>query len=344
LGLFISTLLAMPAMAALDGKALYGKHCVICHRSGGEGGIGLPLKKSKFSSFSDTYLFKTIRNGRPGRIMPAFEFLSDAQVNAVVKYLREWSGTAPLVESDIKVTGDIDKGKQLFSGYCANCHGGKGGGLGKGTGKSYSRERDFDVVPPSISNSGFLASASDAMLVEIITNGRKGTLMAAFGKVGLSKQDIQDVIVYLRSLNPVREKLGENGEELLPEPTIIVDSPYDFETTVKNLKQALSGQNFRIFPKRFIEQGFFPEWEVNKKQVAVRFCNFNRLYDMLRTDPRIGIGMPCRITVIEREDGRVQLVAMNVALIARLFNNDQLQSYAQEMDILQLEIIEEVTF
>jgi cytochrome c oxidase cbb3-type subunit 3 len=330
--------------ASLDGKLLYDRHCVICHRSGGEGGIGLPLKKAKFQSLPDSYLTKTIRNGRPGRIMPAFEYLSDAQVSAVVKYLREWSGTTSPDDSDVTVSGDRANGQKLYAGYCSNCHGEDGKGLGKGTGKSYSRERDFDVVPPSISNPGFLASASDAMLKDIITNGRKGTLMAAFGKLGLTSQDIDDIIVYLRDINPQPLQADAHEKELLPDLTIIVDSPNDFETTLANLKQALSGYNFRIFPDRYIEQGLFPEWEVNKKQVTVRFCNFNRLYDMLRTDPRVGIGLPCRITVVEREDGKVQLIAMNMALIARLFNNDQLQSYAQETSTMQMEILEEVTF
>ncbi len=54
--------------------------------------------------------------------------------------------------------------------------------------------------------------------------------------------------------------------------------------------------------------------------------------------------VPCGITVVEHENGRVQLIAMNMALIARLFNNDQLRDYAQELNNVQLQIIEEVTF
>ena len=127
-------------------------------------------------------------------------------------------------------------------------------------------------------------------------------------------------------------------------PTIFVGSPYDYKTTVDNLKQALAGYNFRIFPDRYIELGLFPEWEVNKKQITIRYCNFNELFDMLKIDPRLGIGLPCRITVIEREDGKVQLVAMNMNLISRLFNNDQLEKYAKEMSERQKEILEEVTF
>jgi cytochrome c oxidase cbb3-type subunit 3 len=326
-----------------DGQALFEANCVVCHRKSGEGSIGLPLQKSKFSILSDEYLRKTIRNGRPGRIMPAFDRLSDSQVDAIVSYLREWSGTESFKEAGVIAKGDAGNGARLFAGHCANCHGDAGHGLGKGTGKSYSREREFRVIPPAVGNPGFLASASDDMLRETITKGRKGTLMGAYGKLGLSAQDIDDIIVYLRSL-PTLEDVQEEEAYEQPAPTIVWDSPYDFETTLANLKQALTGSNFRIFPDRYLEQGLFPEWEVDKKQLTVRYCNFRHLYEILKIEPRLGIALPCRISVVERDDGQVQLIAMNMALIARLFNNQQLNEHAAQLNIRQLEILEEVTF
>ncbi len=340
--LFFSMVFTNNAIAKIDGEALYQKHCSSCHQTDGKGGLGMPFKKSNFRYLSDNYLFKTIRLGRPGRVMPAFNKLSDGQVTAIVNYLRARSGTPSPAESTITVKGNAANGKKLFDKNCLQCHGKQGQGLGKGTGKSFSRKRQFEVIPPAIGNEGFLASASDTMLRQFIANGRQDSIMPIFTKQGFSGQDIDDVIVYLRTL-PI-ENTVPTDEEVLPNPAIIVDSPDDFETTVDNLKQALSGYNFRIFPDRFIEQGLFPDWEVNKKQVTLRYCNFNNLYDMLKIDPRLGIGLPCRITVIEGADGKVQIVAMNMALIARLFNNKQLKQYAQEMNNVQLEIIEEVTF
>lgn len=344
--LLLGVLSVTPVIAAgPNGKELFNAHCLACHREDGEGSIGLPLLKGKFSTLSDSYLFKTIRNGRLGRIMPAFEKLSDAQVKAIVGYLRDWSGTSSFEYPEVVSNGNIEHGKKLFAGYCANCHGETGEGLGKGTGQSYSRERDFKVVPPAVNNIGFLNSTSDGMLREVIQHGRKGTLMAAFSKLGLSEQDIDDVIVYLRAQQR-QDSTQAGGEEnmLMPDASITFDSPNDFDTTLENLKQALSGNNYRVFPDRYLEKGLFPEWQVNKKLVTVRYCNFNQLYEILTLDPRVGVGLPCRITVVEHEDGRVQLIAMNMALIARLFNNDQLRAYAQELNNVQLQILEEVTF
>ena len=93
-GLLLAVALAAAAVhAGPDGRALYVEHCSACHQSRGQGGIGLPLAKAKLGDVSDAYLRKTIRLGRPGRVMPAFQRLSDAQVDAIVAFLREGSGT-----------------------------------------------------------------------------------------------------------------------------------------------------------------------------------------------------------------------------------------------------------
>jgi len=64
---------------------------------------------------------------------------------------------------------------------------------------------------------------------------------------------------------------------------------------------------------------------------------------MMRVEPRLGVGLPCRITVVEQDDGAVKLIAMNLRLIAQLFNNDQLLEYAAELHAIQLEIIDDAT-
>ena len=83
---------------------------------------------SFINSVTEDYLKKTIRMGRPGRIMPAFNKLSAAQINAIVVHMRSWTDK-PVVEYDpAPVKGDAGHGKQLFASYCAQCHGDRGAG------------------------------------------------------------------------------------------------------------------------------------------------------------------------------------------------------------------------
>ncbi|MGV6827285.1 MAG: c-type cytochrome [bacterium] len=338
-GLYAGLVLASSlTVAAPNGHLLYEEHCSGCHRYMGEGGIGLPLNGSKMRRLTDDYLIKTIRYGRPGRVMPSFQYLSDAQVDAIVAHIRDWSGPSEVSNDDVRIAGDKTAGEPLFKKHCALCHGEDGKGVGQGTGVTMSRERSFLVMPPAISNPGFLVAASDNIIKETIVHGRTRTAMPAFGQL-LSDQQINDIVAYVRGF--------ENGEPVKREsmgifPTYIIESPYEFDETVNNINQALTGSNFRLFPQRVLEEGLTDEFSHNIKQVSVRFCNFKRLYRLINTEPRLGVALPCRITVIERE-GKVLLVAPNLLLLSDLFNNDELRAQAEIMDEMVRDILDEAT-
>jgi cytochrome c oxidase cbb3-type subunit 3 len=325
--------------AAPDGEALYREHCSACHQSEGKGGIGLPLTREILANVSDDYLLKTIRLGRPGRIMPAFEALSDAQVAAIVAYMRGWHDEPGPSFAATPVSGDLERGKLVYLDKCASCHGEDGSGEGSGTGVTLSRERKFMIMPPAINNPGFLAAAPDALIRHTIVNGRDDTDMPAYGS-RLSAEEIDGVVAYVRSLEA---PVSDEPEPEATAPALVVESDYDFDTTLENLRTALTGANFRLFPDRFLEEGLIDEFSHNRKQVTIRFCNFNKLYDMLNIEPRLGVVLPCRITVMQRSDGSVVLVAPNMTTITRWFNNDELKALGSTMDGLIVNAIEEAT-
>lgn len=327
--------------AAPDGRALYVEHCSACHQFDGQGGIGLPLWNDKLDDVSDEYLHRSIRLGRPGRVMPGFQRLSDAQVDAIVRFLRKRSGTEGKPFDDTPVTGNAEQGRALYTEHCVKCHGEDGVGEGEGTGVTLSRDRSFLVMPASISNRGFLESATDAMIRRVIRVGRKDSGMPAFLDKKLTAAEIDDVVAYVRTF----ESIDRPPVVLEPDerPTHLYESPNDFDTTVETVKAALIGANFRIFPDRLLEQGLIDEFSVNTRQVGVRFCNFSVLYGMLKIEPRLGIVLPCRITIMEREDGTVLLAVPNLRVISRWFNNDELVGLWDRMEQTFAGIIDEVT-
>lgn len=342
--LLTSILLAAAAFsvfAAPDGERLYIQHCAACHQTKGLGGIGLPLTREILDGVSDDYLAKSIRFGRPGRIMPAFPDMSDAQIDAIVRHMRHITSTKDTRFSDAVIKGDIKAGEVLFAKHCAECHGEDGEGEGKGTGVTMSRKRNFRIMPAAIANGGFLASASDHLIRHITVEGREEMEMPAFKKKGLSDADFDNLVAYVRTIGEQQtrpEKLDKDER-----PTIVIDSPYDFDTTVNNIKQALKGSNFRIFPARYLEQGLIDEFNVNKRQIGIRFCNFQLLYGMLKTEPRLGTVLPCRITVMERKNGEVMLVVPNLRVVSRWFNNDELVELWDAMQESFNEMIEVAT-
>ncbi|MBT3205719.1 MAG: c-type cytochrome [Gammaproteobacteria bacterium] len=327
--------------AAPDGHKLYTKHCSVCHNENGMGGIGLPLNGEKVEHFPRDYLFKTVRLGREGRVMPAFNKLSDAQINSIVDYIFSWKkNTITDVYSTKTVKGDANNGQKLFLQKCASCHGKDGKSEGMGTGVSVSRERKFQVVPPALNNPGFLASANDDWIRQTIKTGRPGTIMPSQATFQITDQELNDIVSYVRSFESSYRPPEALEED---QPTLVFDSPYDFMTTIANLKQSLQGLNFRYFPDRYMEMGLAPDKLINKKQLSLRFCNFKQLYKMINTEPRLGVVLPCRVTVVEQPDGQIKLYVMNMKVVSRIFNNTQLSETAEEMHEALMELIDEAT-
>ncbi len=323
--------------AAPEGGELYHKHCAVCHGDDGRGGVGVPLSLTSFiDTVSDEYLRSTIRLGRPGRIMPAFPQLSESQVDAIVEHMRSWSRAPAVTHNTRPVKGDAKRGAELFAGYCVQCHGEDGKG-GTGTGVTFSRKRDLPIIAPALNNPGFLAAATDEMIRDTLIYGREGTPMTSSLVTGLSEQDIDDLVSYIRSFES-RHETAEKPEVV--EAVITAESPYTIEETVDNLKNAIADQNFTLIRTDYVEHGFVEEGKENKSQVVLHFCNFNFLFQALAIDPRVGIFLPCRVTVTET-DGKVQVATINPMRLSSLFNNDELQEACEEMTGIYEAIIED---
>lgn len=329
------------AGAAPDGARLYSRHCAACHGEDGRGGIGVPLSLPSFqATISDDYLKNTIRLGRPGRIMPAFTQLAGDEVEAIVRHIRSWNpGSAPRFPAT-PVKGDPRHGRELYGKHCAACHGANGEG-GQGTGVSVSRPRDLPIMAPALDNPGFLASAPDALIKATLVRGREGTPMVSFLKQGLEEKDIDDIVSFVRSF----AKAGSAKTDAVletEEAVLIMDSPYDLKTTVENVKRAATANNFVFIREQPLGFGLAPEGREDPRQHIVYFCSFSMLNQALATDPRVGLFLPCRITVVER-GGKVKMMAVNPKRLSKIFNNSELNHMCGEMTRLYRAIMEEAT-
>ena len=326
--------------AAPDGEQLYATHCAVCHGDKGTGGVGVPLALSSFlESVDDAFLRKTIRHGRPGRVMPAFPALSDAQLNAIVGFIRGWSEKPVPVFSHEPVKGNSGHGRELYVSYCAKCHGTEGEG-GKGTGVTFSRRRDLPIIAPALNNPGFQVAASDEMIRHTLEYGREGTPMRSFLVQGLSEEDINDLVSYVRSFSS--KPVVTNHAVGTDSPVLVADSPYTLEETIENLRQSIISQNFQLIRTEYLEHGLVEEGKEDKRQVVLHFCNFKFLYDALAIDPRVGMFLPCRVTVVQL-DGKVQVMTINPMFLSHLFNNNELDDACKRMTAVYRAIIEDAT-
>ncbi len=327
--------------AATEGSELFAINCAACHGDKGDGGIGIPLALPDFlASVTDDYLFKTIRHGRPGRIMPAFQHLSDEQTRAIVRHIRNWS-SGKVKLSPKGAPGDPEKGREIFARYCARCHGPLGKG-GAGTGINFTRLHDHPVVAPGLNNPGFLAAASDQIIRTTLLKGRRGTPMLPAAKMGLSSQDVDDVVSYIRSFE--KELQRPTKTAMVPaKPTLIATSTDSFAETVENIRQTISEKRLRIIRQHYLDDGLVAQGEENKKQLVIHFGSIQQINTLLTIDPRMGLFLPNRITILEQNDGRVMVTAVNPLRFGTLFNNANLEHTSRDLYKIYSAILEEVS-
>lgn len=323
-----------------DGARLYAQRCSACHGADGRGGVGVPLALPAFlSSVDDAYLRKTVRLGRPGRVMPAFSQLTDTEVDAIVVHIRSWPGQKPpRTHVRDRIAGNAARGKTLYARHCTACHGAHGEG-GHGTGVTLSRPRSAPILAPALNNPGFLAAASDAQIKTTLVRGREGTPMRSFLKQGLKERDIDDIVAYVRAFEQLPPPLGARVLES-ESPVLVRVSPYSVEETVEKVKTAVGAANMRLIRVQTLDQGFVAEGKENHDQTIVYSCDFGFLNEALKVDPRVGLFLPCRVTVI-RHAGKVQVMTINPKRLSRIFNNAELNDLCEQMYKVYVEILEE---
>jgi len=111
------------------GKQLFLGMCSRCHGVEGGGGEGPNLNRPVLSrAADDEALTAVIRDGIPDRGMPRIRRFTDAELHAMVIYIRSLSKA-----SAVAMTGSPEKGKAVYQRLgCSSCHiiNGEGGNLG----------------------------------------------------------------------------------------------------------------------------------------------------------------------------------------------------------------------
>jgi len=220
------TMQPSPASAADTFKAL----CARCHGENGNGkGITSiyldpaprDLTSAEFMATKPRERFiNSIRSGVPGTSMPPWgKVLGDDRVNGILDYV--WATfvrekprslkprNVPDVNPVPTSQASIDRGQAIFMARCIGCHGRKADGKGPNS-------LDISPRPRNLRNSAFISSVSDHRLFESITFGVEGTAMPSWIDYGLQKNDIGDLVNYIRSLNETAQSGNEQRAAIAP--------------------------------------------------------------------------------------------------------------------------------
>jgi len=119
------------------GATLFKQNCAFCHgrdTMGGESGPDLTQSKTVLADVNGDKISEVVRNGRPAKKMPAFNFSAPeieslaAFIHAQVAIAKAGKGGRRGVDVSDLQTGNVDAGKKYFdgAGTCAKCHSASG--------------------------------------------------------------------------------------------------------------------------------------------------------------------------------------------------------------------------
>jgi cytochrome c oxidase cbb3-type subunit 3 len=178
-------------LALATGKAAFGDNCAACHGTAATGRTGYPNLQDDDWLWGGTpeAIERTIRYGaRSGHgeahlgDMPAFGrdgILTRAEVEAVASYVLSLSGK-PGVKG-----ASVEKGREVFAGNCAACHG-------------EAAKGNPEMGAPDLTDPIWLYGSAPQDVVTTVTQGRKGVMPAWEGR--LDAATIKSLAIYVHSL------------------------------------------------------------------------------------------------------------------------------------------------
>ena len=108
--------------------------------------------------------------------------------------VRTWmiAAAALSLATGVAAAGSADKGKALYAGHCASCHGATGNGQGP-------EAPGMNPAPTDFTNAAAMNARTDSDLQMPILQGKYGTTMPGYGTV-LSPDDVESLVLFLRTL------------------------------------------------------------------------------------------------------------------------------------------------
>lgn len=222
------------------GRAVYEKHCSICHGDNGDGksirSVDMKLKPSDLSTGvykyrstpagslpTDEDIYMTISRGVRGTGMLPWFGLSSEDKWAVTYFIKTFSerfareSASPIVVPELSAisTDLVERGKIIFDREnCWECHGRKGMGDGP-LADELKDERGIPLKLRSFLSEPLKRGSKIEDIYISIAAGFEGTPMASYGEA-ISDEDILAVSAYVNSLASQRPRKQGGMMELVP--------------------------------------------------------------------------------------------------------------------------------
>ena len=105
-----------------------------------------------------------------------------------------------------------------------------------------------------------------------------------------------------------------------------------FQQAVEDVSAELKKEGFGIITEIDLKEKFKEKLNVDFRNYKILgACNPALAYKAIQQEPSIGVMLPCNVLVQERENGEVEIAAINPLSSIGAIDNNQLQSLAKEV-------------
>ena len=109
----------------------------------------------------------------------------------------------------------------------------------------------------------------------------------------------------------------------------------DFTEAREKITEALKEQGFGVLTEIDLKATLKKKLDVDfKNYVILGACNPNFAYQALQEEDKIGIMLPCNVTVIDQGDGQIEISIVDPATMLSPVENSKLEPFAAEVRVM----------
>jgi len=308
------------------------KTCALCHGQYGQGTPGGIAPR--LAGLPKYYLEKAIKDYRSGKRLnllmdttSGIKEMSDADIEAIADYLSRIDVSKDR-QFDIKQTvGDVKKGKKIYRTDCKTCHGRDGFG------------KPRKEAPPLAGQHYAYLDSEINLFKSKFREHANDPEDETFDDY--TKEDIRNLTAYLATLDD--KKFVDGGKIYVPQVTAVASAKQATPPSgskglrITDISQTVAQMALRegVSKEDAIEAMMSKAAEINLKLVGqqhvskeleargvdspyltiLQFCNPMDARMMIVSNPIFASYMPCRIALVEDQEGKAWLMMLNLDML-----------------------------
>lgn len=154
-----------------------------------------------------------------------------------------------------------------------------------------------------------------------------------------SKTILLWILVSAIGFGVLPEARGKESNDQIS-PLFIVKTTKSMQQALVDLKEAINNNNYVFIRLQNVDSRLTEVDAENGRVILVYFCNFSMLNRALKADSRVGVFLPCKITLIQRSD-YIEMVAINPKLISRQLSKEGLNDICDQLTRDYRQILED---